>query len=200
MVNIEKKDEPEYFTKAKKKVALPKIKDAWADDEINDIRFKLREDILKNEQNGVCAYCEQSITADKELSNIDHFRTRNLFPELTLEYDNLFVSCNGNGRCADYKDNYSIKSKGIYDEIINPVDDNPEDFFDFLSTGEILSNNKKAEKTIEVFNLNHTSLKEQRKGVIITLKGLKNMTLEEVLKVMPSFHLFIKKLYPKMNL
>jgi len=197
MVNIEKNDEPEYFTNAKKKVASPKTKGAWADDEIKNIRFRLRKDILKSEQNGVCAYCEQSITSDKESSNIDHFRTRNLFPELTLEYDNLVVSCNSNNRCSNHKDN-NIKIKNEYDNIVNPVKENPEEFFEFLPTGEILPKNERAEKTIEVFNLNHKSLQQRREGIAKTLMYLGNMTIEDILAEMPSFHLFIKKVYPKL--
>jgi len=44
------------------------------------------------------------------------------------------------------------------------------------------------------------AIDEQRKSIIVTLKGLSDMLLREVLEVLPSFHLFIKKVYLKINL
>jgi uncharacterized protein (TIGR02646 family) len=37
----------------------------------------------------MCAYCEQKLESIEKLS-IDHFKKRDLFPEETLEYINLF--------------------------------------------------------------------------------------------------------------
>jgi len=79
MLKVENKSEPIFFIKAKN----------WGD--IQEIRFKLREDILQ-EQKSMCAYCEKFISANKEKSNIDHFKTRNLFPNLVFDYENLFIS------------------------------------------------------------------------------------------------------------
>ncbi len=45
------KNEPNYFTSAKAKVPLPKIKGAWSDKNIEKIRPQLREHILLEEQN-----------------------------------------------------------------------------------------------------------------------------------------------------
>ena len=104
------KDELDYFTSAKSKVALPKTKGAWEDKAISEIRAKLREDMLLEEQSLLCAYCEKEIDENSTSSNIDHFKTRNLFPELTLEYSNLLVSCNTKERCSNFKDS-NIKSR-----------------------------------------------------------------------------------------
>ena len=92
------KNEPKYFFEAKSKVKLAKEKSAWEDKNIRYISQKLRADILLEEQSLLCAYCEREIEEDRNSSNIDHFKTRNLFPEETLNYHNLLVSCNSKGK------------------------------------------------------------------------------------------------------
>ena len=75
------KSEPNYFTTAKSKVKLPKTKGAWEDENITKIRSQLRTEILLEEQNLLCIYCEKEIDESPKNSNIDHFKTRNLFPD-----------------------------------------------------------------------------------------------------------------------
>ena len=94
------KNEPNYFTQAKSNISLPRVSSAWEDVNISDIRGQLRKDILVEEQNLLCAYCEKEIDDSSKKSNIDHFKTRNLFPEETLNYNNLLVSCNTHNRCS----------------------------------------------------------------------------------------------------
>ena len=57
----------------------------------------LRKYILKNEQNYLCIYCETKITSDNISSHVEHIRPKaqDKYPELTFEYNNLAVSCNG---------------------------------------------------------------------------------------------------------
>ncbi len=72
---------------------------------------------------------------------------------------------------ADYKDkhvkrNDYNKSECCYTDILNPVRDEFENRFRFSTDGTIEpsdSQDIKAEKTIELFNLNKKSLKERRK-------------------------------------
>lgn len=72
---------------------------------------------------------------------------------------------------ADYKDkhvkrNDYDKSECCYTDILNPVRDEFADRFRFSADGTIEpsdSQDIKAEKTIELFNLNEKSLKERRK-------------------------------------
>ena len=192
------KNEPNYFTSAKAKVALPKIKGAWSDKNIEKIRTQLREHILLEEQNLLCAYCEKEIDDSSKNSNIDHFKTRNLFPELTLEYSNLLVSCNTNGRCSDYKDTH-IKNREEYENIINPIVENPNDFFDYLPTGEIIAKNEKGQFTIDIFQLNDTSLTQCRLQVMDSLEHLDNLSLEEIYGIFSDYHSFIANVYPKLK-
>lgn len=194
------KKEPLFFIKAKRKVVLPLVSGAWNSDEIRKIRPLLREHILLKEQNLLCAYCEKEIDDNPINSNIDHFKTRNLFPQKTLDYDNLFVSCNTRGRCSSYKDD-NVKYQGQYDNIVNPVIENPDDFFDYLLTGEIVPKNDKAKFTIEIFYLKHTSLVEERLQIAEALKySCNDLSLDEIYEIFGNeFFSFIKNVYPKLK-
>jgi len=197
------KNEPDFFIKAKLKVKQPKISSAWSDNEIENIRSKLREHILLEEQDLLCAYCEKEIDDNSKNSNIDHFRLKagHIFPEKTLDYSNLLVSCNTKGRCSDYKDKH-IKSKDDYENIINPITENPDDFFDYLNTGRIVAidNNPKAVFTIDIFQLEQPSLIRQRKEIAESLKYYQNLSLDEVLDEFGNeFRSFIKNIYPKLK-
>jgi len=200
------KNEPDFFIKAKSKVKQPKVPTAWNDDAINDIRPRLREYILLEEQNLLCAYCERTIDDNPRNSNIDHFRLKagHIFPEKTLDYNNLLVSCNTSGRCSDYKDKH-ISSKDSYDNIVNPITENPDDFFDYLITGEIVAidNNPKAEFTIDIFQLGRNRndpLSRQRKEIADTLEHIKNLSLDEIYDIFDNeFYSFIKNIYKKLK-
>ena len=193
------KEEPSYFTIAKSKVKLPKTKGAWEDEHISKIRPQLRSDILLEEQMLLCAYCEKEIDESPENSNIDHFKTRNLFPELTLEYSNLLVSCNTEGRCSDFKDTH-VKSRDDYEHIVNPAFENPNDFFDYLPTGEIFAKNEKAQFTIEIFNLKDKALTQCRLQIVKSLEHLDDLTLDEIYDNFGyEFQSFIKNIYPKLK-
>ena len=191
------KNEPSYFTSAKKMVKLPKVKDAWSDENIGKIRYRLREYMLLEEQNLLCAYCEKEIDDNPKNSNIDHFKTRNLFPELTLEYSNLLVSCNVKERCSSFKDIH-IRSREEYANIVNPILENPNDFFDYLTTGEIVAKNEKGQFTIDIFQLNATSLIQCRFQVIKSLEHL-DLSLEEIYEIFSDYHSFIENIYPKVK-
>jgi len=167
------KNEPDFFKSAIKKVKQPKISKAWEDENIKKIKSELREHIIKEQQN-LCAYCEIKLEHLDRLS-IDHFQKRDIFPELTLEYNNLFVSCVSDNRCENYKDKLSL-TKEDYNKIIHPVFENPEDYFEYDLGGKIIPKEnldkfayEKAKFTIETFNLNDRKLVEDRKKIIISL-------------------------------
>jgi len=200
MFKINKK-KPTFFEQSKRKIRLPKISNAW--EKISEIRSSLREYILSEEQNGLCGYCERKITSDSNESNIDHFKTRNLFPEETLNYDNLLVSCNRKETCATHKDQ-NIKTKNEYSKIINPVADNPDKYFEYLPTGEIISKggNSKAKFTIDIFNLGKKEsdyLVQRRKQLTKAIDNI-DLPLNEILELMEyEFQSFIKNIYYKLK-
>ncbi len=105
---------------------------------------------------------------------------QNTIPEqiLKFKWSNLFTSTNNEYFGAKYKDNtYRIKQEE-YQHLINPSIENPNDFFKYSFTGEILIKEgdinsdkyKKAELTKDAFNLNERSLVEQRQTVVKMVK------------------------------
>jgi uncharacterized protein (TIGR02646 family) len=183
------KSEPRFFTKF---IRTNKPVN-W--DGINEIRFVLRTHILKTEQNLQCAYCESAINSDKTKSHIDHFKRKHLFPELTFNYYNLLVSCNNPNRCASTKDS-SVKSIEVYDNIINPVTEKPHEYYDYNISGKLISKNKKAKFTEDIFNLNHAGLRQQRSIVAMAVQAYKEyLQLDEVLIEIGEFESFIRHIW-----
>jgi len=170
------KNEPDFFTTAKKKVKNQKQSDAW--NEISSIRAEVREYILTNEQNSMCAYCEKKTDSNPKKSNIDHFKTRNIHPELTLEYSNLFVSCNNPNHCSSIKDNLGLKKEDFI-KLISPLN-NTDENFTYSNTGDILGQNDNAIFTKDAFALNHISLVEERKQIIQNFECMKDFTEDEL--------------------
>jgi uncharacterized protein (TIGR02646 family) len=161
------KEEPEFFISKKKKISSPNQSSSW--EEISEVRYDLRKHILENEQHNLCVYCEKKITADKEKSNIDHFKTRNLFPHLTFEYTNLFVSCNNSNHCSSYKDKKGLSIEQ-FNDLLHPFE-NIENTIDHTYTGELEAKNSKGNFTIEALNLNYISLIEERKVIISNINA-----------------------------
>lgn len=146
--------------------------------------------ILCDEQEQLCGYTEILIE-ELEDCHIDHFRKRDLFPKLTFDWENLIVSVNDDSFGAKYKDNgYRIKDVE-YQLILNPAKDKTEDYFYFNQFGQIEPTNfsirfsgaKKAEKTIEVFNLRDESLRMRREQIIRDINSYSGqLPKEELIK------------------
>ena len=203
------KDEPVFFTNAKKKVKLPLVSSAWREigNDKKGFKTELREHILLEEQNMVCAYCEQEIESDGNSSNTDHFKTRNLFPKETLNYENLLVSCKNKSHCEYIKDKFGLNISD-YTKIINPVLEDPDSFFEYGIAGDILVKNgltnlenEKAKFTIKVFRLDDISLEKDRRRVVHMLQSYKNQNFEinEIFRFLSDYKSFIECIYPKLK-
>lgn len=164
-------------------------------DDINPIRQQLRKHIL-NEQNNFCAYTELRInTIDS--CHIDHYHTRNMFPEETFNYNNLLVSCNSENYGAKHKDK-QVKKKEDYKELINPIDDLPANFITFGLTGKVqtINDSIKGKQTIAFFNLNEKSLVQRRKAVVENLLQMKDyLTENEMVASLGEFETMVRQLY-----
>lgn len=136
---------------------------------------------LYSMQGNFCAYCECELSESNR--HIEHFRRRLNFKELTFDWSNLFLSCkfeSGKDRsCGTHKDNDNKTAKYDPNTLINPCDDDPDEFFEFKIMGELetrggltAEQNERAKETIRVFNLNCTRLKNMRKRTISTYSEL----------------------------
>jgi len=174
MLNIDKTKEPSFFTDVKKNPNIKNYKDLL----VRCSKY-IRKYILHYEQSlsnrKYCVYCEKIISShNEEQCHLDHIIPQQMATNKSLDYSNMVVSCNTNGTCGKHK-------SGKYpNNVINPVDSNPSDYFTFdLMTGELKEKDtsKKifCESTIEWLNINNYSLKEIRKKIIKILnKYLEN--------------------------
>lgn len=163
MLKVNKDEEPDFLLEYKRKYS-PK---SWIDYNKDGIRSEIKKNILFLEQEEYCPYCEKRIY-DNE-GHIEHIKPRDLYPKEFESYNNLIVSCDEKNSCGKYKrNNYS-------NNLINPVIDDPDEYFDYnIASGEIIpKNNDESSKeyiraiyTIETLNLNCYELKEARKALI----------------------------------
>ncbi|MCX6579232.1 MAG: TIGR02646 family protein [Candidatus Aminicenantes bacterium] len=176
-----------------KKVEPPTFFKSWVKDKKDSQR--LREFILEKEQQHVCCYCEKGITPDNSDSHLDHVRPQHRFPKLKNDYRNLVVSCQTPGRCGIAK-----KSK-FDDHFIVPTEENPEDYLTYFINGEIraIDNNKKANVTIEMLNLNAPRLVEVRRALFRQLNDMKNSIadFEIYFNEYPTFIKYFKESFNK---
>ncbi|CZF77172.1 hypothetical protein GCE9029_00051 [Grimontia celer] len=132
-----------------------------------------------------CAYCEDAI---HHAGHIEHFRrkNRNHFPELTFEWNNLFLACGSNDHCGHYKDRRGADAYNP-DNLIKPDVEDPEDYLYFHSSGEVrprvgIDANKelKANETIRVFGLKDQTLTSSRARALKTYKEKMLDELDEI--------------------
>lgn len=177
MVHFEKRnDPPKVLLKPNRKAALEELANG---EKINPQRYsKLYGPMsvrrqLKKDQKFLCAYCEKKLLDQK--SDVEHYRPKSIYYNLSFEWDNLLLSC---GMCNSCKGNqFPLKGGALPNPLntkeepllLNPYRDDPEQYFGY-NMGEIfaldtLSNTdyEKAEKTIDTVKLNRPDLKTKRK-------------------------------------
>ncbi len=124
----------------------------------------VRDGLIKSSF-GKCAFCE-CIPSEGGNIEIEHFKPKSKYPELTFEWDNFLPSCR---KCNGSKDSHDT---GV-EPIINPYDIDPKDAF-YFNDIEIRASNsnlkKQAEKTIEVCGLNTVRLWKPRADILISLR------------------------------
>lgn len=168
---------PQFSNFVKKK--LPK---QWHELYLQDKDiYKEACEALLEEQSNMCGYTEIYFR-DKEKGHIDHYIKRSIDNRKTFDWNNLIYATKDAAYGANYKD--KVIKKEDYCNIFNPVTDYPEDYFEYSYLGEILpkhgidaSHYAKAEKTIEMFNLNHKSLCSKRRNAAISIDELKKNKL-----------------------
>lgn len=152
-----------------------------------DVFNDIRDHICINEQNCLCGYTELPIEDITEC-HIDHYKKKNIFHTLEFDWGNFIVSCNDDNYGARYKDQKHCKCKDDYNNILNPVTDKCEDFFQYDSFGNIYPNRsidkllqQKAQNTIDVFNLTHKSLVNCRAAIMLAINSYKDqMTIQDI--------------------
>jgi len=176
------KETPAFFSdyiKKNKPVVWPDLDGAT--------RRQLRIHIKTEEQFNVDAYTQQKLKTE----HIDHYKRKagHFFPKLCFDFENLFVANHNAAYGASYKDN-TIK-KEDYEAIYNPALYMHKFQFSFDgSISPLDENDKKAEKTIEIFNLNDKLLKQRRADLFRNATGMsKQIPKNEIIELLKyEFH------------
>ena len=144
------------------------------------------EKSLFAEQTGQCVYCGREISLNRNQHyHIEHFRPRSKrkYPELQLDYTNLFLSCGPDGdRGAGHTCGHHKGDRFEEDCHIPPVPEVCAERFRFRSLGQISGDGSpEANKMIWTLNLNHHGLVKDSRNMIETLDdALNNGVLPEV--------------------
>jgi uncharacterized protein (TIGR02646 family) len=127
---------------------------------------------LKNETHSKCMYCESYISSVAP-EHIEHYRPKAKYPKLTFDWNNLGLACPW---C-------NIKKQDNFDEncaVINPYTDEPENHFIFLGTMICHKpDDKRAQLTELLLDLNRPELMESRKARIDAIRSLIDMCVLE---------------------
>lgn len=123
-------------------------------EEGKQLRNQIREHMLVH-QKRICCYCCKSI--DGSNSHNEHIKPKASFPQDSMGYDNMLVSCTSN-TCGMAKGNH-------YDPqtFISPLQEDCEEHFRFLPDGRIEGKTDKGVATIDCLNLNTYDLRQARK-------------------------------------
>ena len=147
----------------------------------SDVRRTLKQALLM-EQTGQCVYCGRRIriapTGDEhdEGCHIEHFRPQADYPEREVDYDNLFLSCNGGRSGRDGNAATCGRRKADwFDEgcHVAPIPEQAcQQRFVFRNGGRVGGDGTPAADTmIEVLNLNAPGLVHDRSELIEAVDG-----------------------------
>jgi len=145
-----------------------------------------RLQILVDEQNQLCGYTELYIN-ELEESHIDHYVKREFDQNLTFDWNNLIVATKDNDFGANYKDNTYCIQRNEYNTIYNPVID--DIIFEYNEWGEIIEEEGKIKRTVEIFNLNYKPLADRRKSLIKQIEDYKKggLSNEEIASTLNTY-------------
>jgi len=166
MKYIEKSEIPQFFIddttplKESLKLALTS-KDkskVWDDDYLQ--KRVLKEYLLENEQNYLCGYCEAKVTLDN--SHVEHIKPKSIdHDNLTFDYHNLLVSCNGicfSGSNKPITCGHRKANKFDENKFLNPVKQiDIRDYFIYTNNfyiGSSTLDEEKSKYTMDLLELN----------------------------------------------
>lgn len=155
MRSIRKGENPEFWSRFLKRNPGTAYSDLMNTEEGHQVKDTLREHLMA-EQKGLCCYCCRSLKLDR--TRIEHLKPRSSYPEKSMDYYNMTLSCTSRRTCDIQKQNW-------YDEtlFVSPVAADCETRFSFYEDGRIYGNDEAAAETILRLNLNDNALVQARK-------------------------------------
>jgi uncharacterized protein (TIGR02646 family) len=192
MLKVNKGEAPDFFKEYKREQILTN----WENVD-PQIKGRLKEHMISQEQSGYCPYCEVEISKNK--SEIEHIHPKDKFKDIFLEYGNLIAICTHKKTCGGSKGNQ-------WDDLfIDPASEDPADYLTYdIMRGKVIPRadikvfqHEKANRTISLLNLNDKRLCEARKVVITQfwkyLKRDENKEYIDTILKFPSLMMFLKE-------
>lgn len=166
MRRIIKTTSPDYFDQWKENYRNKHGRDAIYEQFNCAERQELKE-FMRNEQYGLCCYCMKRVKYRE--GHIEHIKPQSLFPNDTMDYMNMLVSCNGMGKNNDGQECCGHKREDWFDaNYISPLEPDVQIHFAYSIDGHISphNNDKRAQETINHLELDYYSLVQKRRCAI----------------------------------
>lgn len=130
---------------------------------------------LGTEQEDQCVYCGRRLSLDSEARDqwhIEHFRPRSRYPDLEVEYTNLFLSCGDRENDGSLTDTCGRAKKDWFDtkNHVNPIEAGCAGRFKYLGNGKVRGRDQAATTMVERLNLNNDRLRVMRRRVISAIE------------------------------
>lgn len=149
-----------------------------------DDKSSIRRALLAIQRNR-CAYCERRTGEGCDDGHIEHFRKQAEHTQLETDWSNLFWSCLDERTCGKHKDKCDrVNGMERYrsfnpDHIIDPCQDDPDRFMNFISDGTICPRGDLSEaeqirynETVRVFQLADSAyLRKSREDAVSPYLG-----------------------------
>lgn len=176
MIKITKEEEPDFWKAFKKKNPKIRYNQLNKSEDGREIRRALREHLIKK-QYGLCCYCCKRIDMDDSLN--EHIRPEDTYPNDTMLYENIIVSCAKNiNTCGPKKDNFFNEKL-----FVSPLDEDCEQHFAFFPNGEIVGTTVKGEYTVDLLGLNSYKLIQARAAKNLNCEYCDKELLKEYLEI-----------------
>ena len=195
MKNIKKGTEPNSLAEYRNSIEIDYSKDSKIARRIfdNNPDKNILKTFLLKEQGYICCYCMQRIK-DNHHTKIEHLNPISKYQEKTLDYNNLFVACNGvisikdgekdsERHCDTSKGDCEqqwVKKENINCDLTINLTDCERHIIEYKSDGTIKYNENVKNDIEEILNLNNNILKRNRKQ---TLKAAINELNKEYKKI-----------------
>jgi len=125
---------------------------------------------LVEEQGYICCFCNKAIDYQQngniDIAEIEHLKSQHDFPEWQLAYENLVASCAGDRTEPPKRQIHCNAAKGQKSITVMPTLPDCENRFAFTDDGMVYGRDTDANETIDILNINHFKLIENRKSQI----------------------------------
>lgn len=147
------------MTEYKRRHPRERYADLKKTEEGNELRRRLRMYLVQS-QHGLCAYCCRKVGPEDSLN--EHIKPQSVYPDESMEYDNLVASCKTEGTGATC----GARKENDYDRnlFVSPLEEGCENDFLFYPNGEIEGIGARGQYTRELLNLNAYELQRARRA------------------------------------